>query len=134
MNEEQRRTYTIRLPEQVAEQIEKRATALGIAPTTLLQSLITRHSAAGSGGSDTTLVAAPGEKIEAIRKACELLQRTAAERYGQLLFEVVKTRSALFHSLDQNLAAPVVDEIIEASEKTARQYIARLSGAGGNRQ
>jgi hypothetical protein len=38
----------------------------------------------------------------------------------------VKTRSAFLHALDQNLGEPVVDEIIEASEKTALDYIDRL--------
>jgi hypothetical protein len=47
---------------------------------------------------------------------------------------VVKTRSALFHSLDQNLSAPVVDEIIEASEKSAQQYITRLAQAAEAKQ
>ena len=71
------------------------------------------------------------EKCGARRRARPraLLGQTESERYGQLLFEVVKTRSALFHSLDQNLSAPVVDEIIEASEKSAQQYITRLAGA-----
>jgi hypothetical protein len=39
---------------------------------------------------------------------------------------MVKTRSAIFHSLDQSIGANAVDEIIEASEQTARQYLARL--------
>ncbi len=134
MAEETRHTYTIRPPEQVAEQIEKRANSLGIAPTTLIQSLIARQSRTGSDGPDTAALAALAARVEAVRKACELLERAAAERYGQLLFEVVKARAALFHSLDQNLSAPVVDEIIEASEKTARQYIARLAGAGETKQ
>jgi len=33
--------------------------------------------------------------------------------------EVVKTRSAFLHALDQSLSEPVVYEIIEASEKSA---------------
>jgi hypothetical protein len=64
--------------------------------------------------------------LEAVRKACERLAQAEAERYGQLLFEVVKTRSALFHALDQTVGANAVDEIIEASEQTARQYLVRL--------
>ena len=61
-------------------------------------------------------------------KACERLEQNAARDIAQLLFEIVKTRSAFLHALDQSLSEPVVDEIIEASEKTAREYIDRLGG------
>jgi hypothetical protein len=47
---------------------------------------------------------------------------------------VVKSRSALFHSLDQSMGANAVDEIIEASEQAARQYLARLDSAPGEKQ
>lgn len=132
MTEQAKQTFTIRLPEQVAARIEAQATGLGIAPTTLIQSLISgqfENGATQRGGLDPAALAKLGEKLDALRKTCELLGQTESERYGQLLFEVVKTRSALFHSLDQNLSAPVVDEIIEASEKSAQQYITRLAGA-----
>jgi hypothetical protein len=56
------------------------------------------------------------------------------ERHTRLLFEVVKTRSAFLHALDQSLSEPVVDEIIEAAEKTAHDYIDRLGGNGGTKQ
>ncbi len=39
---------------------------------------------------------------------------------------MIKTRAALFHSLDHNVGAALVDEIIEAAEQTARQYLAGL--------
>ena len=67
--------------------------------------------------------------MEALGKLCERLGQEEAQRYGQLLFEVVKTRSALFHSLDHSIGANAVDEIIDAAEQTARQYLGRLSGA-----
>jgi hypothetical protein len=132
MTEQAKQTFTIRLPEQVAARIEAQATGLGIAPTTLIQSLVSgqfENGATPRGGLDPAALAKLGEKLDALRKTCELLGQTESEHYGQLLFEVVKTRSALFHSLDQNLSAPVVDEIIEASEKSAQQYITRLAGA-----
>ncbi len=46
----------------------------------------------------------------------------------------MKTRSAFLHALDQSLSESAVDEIIEASEKAARDYIDRLGGDGGIRQ
>jgi hypothetical protein len=110
--------------------IEAQAADRNVTPTTLLQSLIMqRFAVADEGNRDTALLAALGGKLEAVSKACERLEQAGTEWYAQLLFEVVKTRSAIFHALDQNLGAPIVDGIIEASEKTAQQYIARLAGA-----
>ena len=135
MVEERKKTYTIRLPDQVAARIEAHAAGMDVSPTTLLQSLIARHfDVADQCGSDTAPLAALSGKLEAVRKACERLEQSEAARYGQLLFEVVKTRSALFHSLDQSLGANAVDECIEAAEQTARQYLARLDSAPGEKQ
>jgi len=130
MADETKKTYTIRLPEKYAAQVENHAASMNATPTTLLQSLIAQHfDLAGQGGADTASLAALGGKLEALSKAFERLEQAEAERYGQLLFEVVKSRSALFHSLDQTVGANMVDEIIEASEQTARQYLAHLDGA-----
>ncbi len=131
MSRESKRTYTIRLPEMVAARVEKQAAMSGIAPTTLIQSLVvdtcTRLAETAVGGPASNLIG----KRDALSKVCERLQQNAIERHTQLLFEVVKTRSAFLHALDQHLGEPVVDEIIGASEKTARDYIARLGGEGG---
>ncbi len=126
MAEETRQAYTIRLPQRMAAHIEKRAVSLGITPTALIQSLVMRKGATEQSGPDYDLLERLGTKLDALRKTAEQLERAEAERYGQLLFEVVKTRAALFHSLDQNVGAALVDEIIEAAETTARQYLARL--------
>jgi hypothetical protein len=127
MADETKKTFTIRLPEQVAARVEAQASGLNVSPTALLQSVIVRHfDLAGQGGLDTASIAALGGKLAALTKACQRLEQAEAERYGQLLFEVIKSRSAIFHSLDQSIGANAVDEIIEASEQTARQYLARL--------
>jgi hypothetical protein len=134
MSQESKRTYTIRLPEAVAARVEKQAESSGIAPTTLIQSMVVdtcmRVAETAVGGPASNLIG----KLDALDKACERLQQNAMERHLQLLFEVVKTRSAFLHALDQSLGEPVVDKIIEASEKTARDYIDRLRGEGGTRQ
>jgi len=134
MSHESKRTYTIRLPETVAARVEKQAESSGIAPTTLIQSLVvdtfTRLAETPVGGPASHLIG----KLDALSKVCERLEQNAMERHAQLLLEVVKTRSAFLHALDQSLSEPVVDEIIEASEKTARDYVARLRGEGGTRQ
>ena len=134
MSQESKRTYTIRLPEAVAARVEKQAGSSGIAPTTLIQSLVvdtcTRLAETAVGGPASNLIG----KFDTLSRVCERLQQNAMERHAQLLFEVVKTRSAFLHALDQSLSEPVVDEIIEASEKTARDYIDRLGGERGSRQ
>lgn len=130
MAEESKKTYTIRLPEPVATRVESQAVSMNVTPTTLLQSVIGRHFEDGSQtGFDTAPLAALGGKLTALTKACERLEQAEAEWHGQLLFEVVKTRSALFHSLDQSMGANAVDEIIEAAEQSARQYLARCDSA-----
>jgi hypothetical protein len=127
MAEETKKTYTIRLPETVAARTETQAASMNVTPTTLLQWLIVRHFESGGQTSfDTAPLAALGGKLAALTKACERLEQAEADRNAQLLFEMVKTRSAIFHSLDQSIGANAVDEIIEASEQTARQYLARL--------
>ncbi len=40
MAEETKKTYTIRLPEQLAGRVEAQAASVNVTPTTLLQSLI----------------------------------------------------------------------------------------------
>jgi hypothetical protein len=130
MAEETKKTYTIRLPEKIAAQVETQAASMKVTPTALLQSLIVHHFESGGPTSfATALLAALGGKLAALTKACERLEQAEAERYGQLLFEVIKTRAALFHSLDESIGANAVDEIIDASEQTARQYLARLDRA-----
>jgi len=134
MNQESKRTYTIRLPETVAARVEKQAASSGISPTTLIQSLVVdicmRLAETAVGGPAYN----PIGKLDALGKACERLEQNTAQRYTRLLFEVVKTRSAFLHALDQSLSEQAVDEIIEASEKSARDYIERLGGDGGTRQ
>jgi len=126
MSQESKRSYTIRLPETVAARVEKQAAISGVAPTTLIQSLVVdtcmRLAETAVGGPASNLIG----KLDALSKACERLEQNAAEKFTRLLFEVVKTRSAFLHALDQSLSEPVVDQIIEASEKTARDYIDRL--------
>jgi hypothetical protein len=43
-------------------------------------------------------------------------------------------RSILLHSLDHSLSADSVDQIIEASEKAASEYVTKLQGAKGVRR
>ena len=66
-------------------------------------------------------------KLEAFRKLCDLIEQTESKRYGQMLFETVKTRPAVFHSIDQTLGGAAIDSIMDACEEPARQYIAQLS-------
>jgi hypothetical protein len=136
MAEDTRKTYTVRLPEQVAARIDNQASGAGIAPTTLIQSCLIRHfgdrnpSANDVAGSQPQPVAISA-KLAALQRVVEQWQQMAAQRHDQLMFEIVKTRSALFHALDQSVGAAAVDEIIEASERAARQYLDRLATPDG---
>jgi len=132
MAEDARKSYTVRLPEQVAARIETQAIGAGVASTTLIQSCLIRqfgernppaHDVAGVLAQQL----ASGAKLDALKRMVEQQERMAGQRHDQLLFEIVKTRSALFHALDQSVGAAVVDEIIDASEKVARQYLAQLA-------
>ena len=132
MGEEFKRTYTIRIPEQVAARMEEAARTHGITPTTLIQSLIVRKFKTPEStdrGPDIASEVALAAKLETLRKSVERLEQSCTTRFEQLRFEIVKTRSALLHSLDQTLSAGVVDQIIEASDHTAREYTAGLAPA-----
>jgi len=132
MGEEPKQTYTIRIPEQVAARMEDAARTHGITPTTLIQSVIVRKFKTPEStdrGSDIAPEVALAAKLENLRKSVERLEQSDRARFDQLRFEIVKTRSALLHSLDQTLSASVVDQIIEASDHTAREYTAGLAPA-----
>ncbi len=130
MGEEFKRTYTIRIPKRVAAHIEEAARSHGITPTTLIQSVIVRKFKTPESidrGPDIAPEVALAAKLENLRKSVERLEQSDSARFDQLRFEIVKTRSALLHSLDQTLSATVVDQIIEASDHTAREYTAGLA-------
>jgi hypothetical protein len=130
MAEESKHTYTIRIPEPVAMRIDDVARSQGIAPTTLLQSIINRKFKSRDGADRETEIAAEtplAAKLDTLRKRLELCDQNDRIRLDELRFEIVKTRAALLHSLDQTLSSSVVDQIIEASEQTAREYAASVS-------
>jgi hypothetical protein len=76
MAEETKKTYTIRLPEQLVGRVEAQAASVNVTPTTLLQSLIAQHfDDAGQGGPDTAPLVALGGKLEELRKLYERLEQ-----------------------------------------------------------
>ena len=132
MSEEPKQTYTIRIPEQVAACIEDAARSRGITPTTLIQSLVMRKFESRQSAAREIDLVSPtviSAKLERLRESVEAIERSEAARFEQLRFEIVKTRSALLHSLDQTLGNSVVDQIIEAAEQTAREYTAGITQA-----
>jgi transposase-like protein len=131
MGEELKHTYTIRIPDPVASRIEEAARTHGITPTTLIQSLILRRfksSESADREPDIASEVAFAAKLDTLRKSVERLEQSDRARSYQLRFEIVKTRSALLHSLDQTLSATVVNQIIEASDQAAREYVAGIDG------
>jgi len=131
VGEELKQTYTVRIPAEIAAHIEAAARENRITPTALIQSLLIRkfksHDA-GDGETDIIAETAIAAKLETLRKSVERFEQSETTRLDRLCFEIVKTRSALLHSLDQTLSAEVVDKIIEASEQTAREYMVSMSG------
>ncbi len=78
MGEEFKRTYTIRIPEQVAARMEEAARTHGITPTTLIQSLILRKFKTPEGtdrGPDIAPEVALAAKLETLRKSVERLEQ-----------------------------------------------------------
>jgi hypothetical protein len=125
----EKKSFNIRVPQAIALRIEEQALSLATAPTTLIQSIIVRHFENEGRFSEieSATPAAMLMKLEAIRKLCDLIEQTESKRYGQMLFEIVKTRSAVFHSIDQTLGGAAIDSIMDACGEAARQYIAQLS-------
>jgi len=124
-----KKSFNIRVPQAIALRIEEQALSLATAPTTLIQSIIVRHFENEGRFSEieSATQTAMLMKLEAIRQLCDLIEETESKRYGQMLFETVKTRSAVLHSIDQTLGAAAIDSIMDACEEAARQYIAQLS-------
>jgi hypothetical protein len=130
MGEELKQTYTIRIPAEIATRIEEAAGRHGIAPTTFIQSLIIREFKSGESTDrepDIAYKVPLGGKLETLQKSIERLERGDCAGFDQLRFEIVKTRAALLHSLDQTFSTAVVDQIIEASDQTAREYTAGVT-------
>jgi hypothetical protein len=128
MSEEPKQTVTIRIPKVVADRVEDAARNASTSPTALLQAIVIRkfRSAENADREIEASQTAIAPKLESIRKALSELERKENLRFERLRFEMVKTRSALLHSLDETLGADAVDRVIEASDQTAREYIASL--------
>jgi hypothetical protein len=130
MGEVNKQTFTIRVAESVAIVIEETARARGISPTALIQALVSKNFRSPESvprAIETHTHDGLSVKIDALRKRLDACERCDRASLDQLRFEIVKTRAALLHSLDRSLGAAAVDEIIEASDRTAREYIAGLA-------
>jgi hypothetical protein len=135
MSEATRKSFTIRLPERIASWLEASATEAGITPTALIQSLIICHFETSTESAKARPAAKPGHELGqspgSAHPDCELRQQ---QRHRQLLYEIGKTRAVLLHSLDHTLSADAVDEIIEAAEQAASEYVAKLLGSKGGQR
>lgn len=135
MNEDTTKSYTIRLPERIASRLEANATEAGITPTTLIRSLVASRFESGSDSAKEALDPKTAERqTEASIRPRSDYELRQEQRYRQLLYEIGKMRSVVLHSLDHTLGADQVDDIIEASERTAREYVEELSQLKGGTQ
>jgi hypothetical protein len=135
MSDDSRKMYTVRLPERIASQLEARAAQTGTTPTTLIRSLIV-HSFESNGPSD---IDRPPPKAteyqsQASNRPVSESESRQEQHHRQLLYEIGKMRSVLLHSLDHTLSADTVDDIIEASERTASDYVTELLRSKGGQQ
>ena len=135
MSEETRKNYTIRLPERIASRLEASATEAGTTPTTLIQSLIiSKFEASTESVKDRAAARQSDNPIQPSGSAHHDCELRLQQRHRQLLYEIGKMRSVLLHSLDHTLSAESVDDIIEASERAASEYVAQLFGSKGGRR
>lgn len=130
--EENKRTYTIRLSDNIARRVEETAQGAEVTPTTLLQMVLTERFGDGGNASaahDSRVVNAPATNANG---AGPLLDRY----FRQLVFEVGKTRSAVLRIGLQTIAEETMREILASAESDAKSYSARLivemNGAAGN--
>jgi hypothetical protein len=123
MRDASRKSYSIRLPERIAAELEVSASQAGITPTTLIQQLIIGKFDTGAH-PDTNQ---PATSVAVGASADS--ERRQQERHRQLLYEVGKMRSVLLHALDHTLNPDAVDRIIEAAEATTREYVDGLLGS-----
>ena len=103
------RSISTRVPQEIAEHLAAEARRRSVTESDLIREILAvRYLGAGPSTTER-------------RPQCEL-----ADGYAQLIFEIAKTRSVVLHSLDHTLGADVVDEIIDASEQTAKEHVAQV--------
>jgi len=103
------RSISTRVPETIADQVAAEARRRSVTESDLIREILAVRYL-GTGPS-TAEHQPHGELVDG---------------YAQLIFEIAKTRSVILHSLDHTLGADVVDEIIDASEQTAKEHVAQV--------
>jgi hypothetical protein len=103
------RSISTRVPQEIADHLAAEARRRSVTESDLIREILAvRYLGAGPL---TTERQPQGELVDG---------------YAQLIFEIAKTRSIILHSLDHTLGADVVDEIIDASEQTAKEHVAQV--------
>jgi len=103
------RSISTRVPPEIAEHLAAEARRRSVTESDLIREILTaRYLGAGPLRTE------------------HQPQGELADGYAQLIFEIAKTRSVILHSLDHTLGADVVDEIIDASEQTAKEHVAQV--------
>jgi hypothetical protein len=103
------RSISTRVPEAIADHLATEAHRRSVTESDLIREIL---AARYLGTGPSAMAPQP--------------QSQAFDGYAQLIFEIAKTRSVILHSLDHTLGADVVDEIIEASEQTAKEHVAQV--------
>ncbi|MGO9454511.1 MAG: hypothetical protein ACLQDV_26215 [Candidatus Binataceae bacterium] len=98
--------YTVRLAPELLERIEKTARERGISPRKLIRAVL-------------------GERFTAHHSVSS--NQTSPQRdLDQILFDLTRTRLTLQHLLDHQVGSEATDQIRQAAQKEAEQYIRRL--------
>jgi hypothetical protein len=102
--------YTVRLPPELLERIERKARERGIAPRKLIRAVLTeRFSGDRAERSDAT--------------ATESNHQLSLD---QILFDLTRTRLTLQHLLDHQVGSEITDQIRQTAQEEAQRYMQRL--------
>jgi predicted transcriptional regulator len=115
MAENENRVLSIRLPEELARQIERDASGMESSASAIIRAIITQHYQRRDG--ETAAVRALSAELRALGERLD-------ERFWQLMYEHSRNRNSLFGIA----LAPVRDEqalraILKDSKESARRWV-----------
>ena len=102
--------YTVRLAPKLLERVEKTARDRGIAPRKLIGAVLAEHFAGDRGAQQDGSASQSSPQ-------CGL---------DQILFDLTRTRLTLQHLLDRQVGSEVTDQIRQAAQQEAKDYMHRL--------
>jgi hypothetical protein len=102
--------YTVRLAPKLLELIEITAQERGVSPRKLIRAVLAEHFA----------------RDRTAQQDGPASQSNPQSRLDQILFDLTRTRLTLQHLLDHQVGSEATDQIREAAQQEAEQYMHRL--------